>query len=64
LFPEQTGECLADTLTTFEARAADFNRAAARRQAVRFNKHRFAQELFALLDGVLHGRTIAVRRAA
>jgi hypothetical protein len=64
LFPEQTVDCLTEALTTFEARAADFTPAAARRHAVRFNKQRFAEELFAYLDTVLHVNTAAVRRAA
>ncbi len=53
-FAEPTVECLADALTTFEARAGDFDPAAARRQALRFNPRRFADELFGYLDSVLH----------
>jgi hypothetical protein len=64
LFPEQTADCLAEALRAFEARAADLSPAALRRQALRFNKRRFAEELFAYLDDVLRGDAIPVRRAA
>jgi glycosyltransferase involved in cell wall biosynthesis len=60
-FPEQTVDCLADTITTFEARAGDFSPTAARRQALRFNAGRFAEEFFAFLDRVL---TMPHHRAA
>ncbi|HZT81760.1 MAG TPA: glycosyltransferase [Gemmataceae bacterium] len=62
-FSEQTADCLADAVRTFEARAGDFDPAALRRHAERFNKRRFAEELFAYLDGVL-GAKAPVRRAA
>jgi len=52
-FEEQTVECLAGGITAFEARAGDFAPAVARRNALRFNRQRFAQKLFAFLDGVL-----------
>lgn len=52
-FAEQTAECLAEALAEFEAHSGDFTPAAARRQALRFNQGRFADELFAYLDGVL-----------
>jgi glycosyltransferase involved in cell wall biosynthesis len=61
-FAEQTAECLADALAAFEARRADISEAACRRQAVRFHKQRFADELAAFLDGVL--RPSAMRPAA
>jgi glycosyltransferase involved in cell wall biosynthesis len=63
-FAEQTAECLADTLAAFERQAADFNPAAARRRALRFNAPRFAEELFAFLDGVLRPRSEPARRVA
>jgi glycosyltransferase involved in cell wall biosynthesis len=53
-FGEPTADCLAEAMTVFEGRAGEFNPAAARRQALRFNARRFAEELFAFLDGVLH----------
>jgi glycosyltransferase involved in cell wall biosynthesis len=62
-FAEQTRECLAEALEEFEARAGDFAPAAARRQALRFNQGRFAEELFAYLDGVLR-EADASRQAA
>ena len=60
-FAEQTAESLADALPTFDARVADFNPQAARRQALRFNAGRFRDELFAYLDAVLG---VAPARAA
>ncbi len=63
-FTEQTGEGLADALAAFERRAADFNPAAARARALRFNAPRFAEELFAFLDAALRPGTEPVRRAA
>ncbi len=52
-FAEPTADCLADAILGFEARAGDFNPAAARRQALLFNRARFAHELFTFLDRVL-----------
>jgi glycosyltransferase involved in cell wall biosynthesis len=63
-FHEQTVEALAETIVDFEKRGGLFSPSAARRQALRFNASRFAEELFAYLDGVLQPRTEAVRRAA
>jgi hypothetical protein len=54
---------LADALTAFESRPGDFGEASARRQALRFNKQRFEEELTAYLDGVLRPAT-PTRRAA
>jgi glycosyltransferase involved in cell wall biosynthesis len=64
-FEEQTVECLAEALRALERAAGDFDPAAARRQAQRFNQARFAGELVNYLAGVL-GRPAAppVRRAA
>jgi len=63
-FEEQTAACLAEALDRFERRAGDFNPAAARRQAQRFRRQRFADELFAYLDTVLHRAGSAGRQAA
>ena len=52
-FAEQTAECLADALQTLERTAGTFDPAAARRQALRFNQPRFAEELLGYLAGVL-----------
>jgi glycosyltransferase involved in cell wall biosynthesis len=52
-FEEQTSDCLADGMLTLERTAQDFAPAAARRQALRFNERRFAEDMFAYLDGVL-----------
>ena len=63
-FLEQTVESLMAAMTSFEARRGDFNPGAARRQAQRFNAHRFQEELYTYLDEVLHPATVPVRRAA
>ncbi len=63
-FHEQTVEVLAETLVDFEKRRALFSPAVARRQALRFNAPRFADELFGYLDGVLQPRDETTRRAA
>jgi glycosyltransferase involved in cell wall biosynthesis len=63
-FAEQSADCLTAALADFEARAGAFDPAAARRQALRFNRRRFAEELFAYLDGVLHPAIGPARQAA
>ncbi|HZU38391.1 MAG TPA: glycosyltransferase, partial [Gemmataceae bacterium] len=63
-FAQQTSECLADVLATFEKKHSDFRPAAARRQALRFNRQRFADEFFACIDRVLHPAPAPMRRAA
>jgi glycosyltransferase involved in cell wall biosynthesis len=63
-FDEQTGECLAHALTRFEAGASAFAPAAARRQAQRFNVHRFAEEMFGYLEAVLLPTAARIRQAA
>ncbi|MBI1917269.1 MAG: glycosyltransferase [Planctomycetes bacterium] len=63
-FDEQRVDCLASALEEFEKRAGDFSPAAARRQAVHFNQHRFRQELFSYLDAVLSRGMIPLRKAA
>jgi glycosyltransferase involved in cell wall biosynthesis len=51
-FEEQTIDCLADAILAFEMRAGDFSPDAARRQALRFRRGRFQDELFGYLDHV------------
>ncbi len=63
-FEEQSVDCLTEAVTRFEARRTDFAPAAARRQALRFNRPRFAEELTAYLRAVLGGQSEVVRRAA
>src|SRR5262245_20936366 len=63
-FADQPAAGVADTLRAFEARAADFDPSALRRHAQRFNRRRFAEELFAYLDGVLKPAPLPLRRAA
>jgi glycosyltransferase involved in cell wall biosynthesis len=63
-FAEQTADCLADALTAFERRATEFNPAACRRRAVRFNAPRFAEELFGFLDAVVRPVAAPLRRVA
>jgi glycosyltransferase involved in cell wall biosynthesis len=62
-FSEQTADCLAEAILDFERQAGDFSPAAARRQALHFNRPRFEQELFAFLDAAVAGR-VPTRRAA
>ncbi len=62
-FGEQSVDALAAALADFEARAGEFDPNAARRQALRFNRRRFAEELFASLDGALHPTAVS-RQAA
>jgi glycosyltransferase involved in cell wall biosynthesis len=63
-FGEQTADCLAEAVTSFERRAGDFHPDAARRQALRFNAPRFAEELIAFLGAALRPGAVPVRRAA
>jgi glycosyltransferase involved in cell wall biosynthesis len=63
-FEEQTADCLADAMLRLEAAARDFAPAAARRQALRFNARRFAEETFAYLDGIVRPADVPARRAA
>jgi glycosyltransferase involved in cell wall biosynthesis len=63
-FEEQTVDCLADTLDRFEARTGEFFPAAARNRALEFTQQRFADELFAFVDGLLRPATEKSRRAA
>jgi glycosyltransferase involved in cell wall biosynthesis len=63
-FEEQTVDGLADAMLKLEATAKDFAPAAARRQAQRFNGRRFAEEMFAYLEGVLRPGELPRRQAA
>jgi glycosyltransferase involved in cell wall biosynthesis len=63
-FAEQSAACLRASLERFEKQSADFSPLAARRQALRFNQHRFADELFAYLDKVAHRTQGRSRTAA
>jgi glycosyltransferase involved in cell wall biosynthesis len=63
-FAEQSVECLTEAVTRFEGRRADFAPAAARRQALRFNRRRFSEEMVAYLRAILGGQPAPVRRAA
>jgi glycosyltransferase involved in cell wall biosynthesis len=62
-FVEQHADCLIAALEEFESMPERFSPAAARRQSERFNYHRFAEELFGYLDGVLNPAA-STRRAA
>ena len=53
-----------EAVRRFEGRRADFAPAAARRQALGFNRRRFSEEMTAYLRAVLGGRAASVRRAA
>jgi glycosyltransferase involved in cell wall biosynthesis len=63
-FDEQSADALIDAMTRFEAHAVQFEQSAARKQAVRFNHARFADELFAYVDAVLRPARTVSRRAA
>ena len=63
-FGDQSPESLTAALTDFETHAGDFDPAAARRQALRFNAPRFRSELFAYLDAVRSPSAVPLRRAA
>jgi hypothetical protein len=63
-FAEQTISCLAAALEFFDKRVEEFSPAAARRQSLRFNQPRFADELFGYLDEVLQGTKRLARTAA
>ncbi len=63
-FVEQSAECLADAVAEFEVHPGDFAPAAARRQAQRFNRRRFDEELTAYLLGVLGASVVPSQRAA
>jgi glycosyltransferase involved in cell wall biosynthesis len=63
-FEEQTADCLAATLETFEAQAGECTPLAARRQALRFNHRRFEQELLAYLRAILQPTSMPARKAA
>jgi glycosyltransferase involved in cell wall biosynthesis len=64
-FAEQHPDCLASAVEHFETNRDAFDPAAARQQAHHFNPRRFADELFAYLDGVLRGQpALPERRAA
>jgi glycosyltransferase involved in cell wall biosynthesis len=63
-FEEQTVECLAEALQTLERTADAFDPAAARRQALRFNAARFAEEMLGYLGRVLGQSSDAPQRRA
>jgi glycosyltransferase involved in cell wall biosynthesis len=63
-FAEQTADCLAAAIETFEAHEHAFTPYAARRQAEQFNQRRFERELFGFLEAVLRPEQRAARRAA
>jgi glycosyltransferase involved in cell wall biosynthesis len=63
-FEEQTADGLADAVARFECRRSEFDPAAARRQALRFNQRRFADELLGYLAAVLQPARVPSRRAA
>ncbi|MCS6978047.1 MAG: glycosyltransferase [Gemmatales bacterium] len=51
-FAEQTSEALAEAISGFEQQAEAFSPQACRRQALRFRRQRFEEELFGYLDQV------------
>jgi glycosyltransferase involved in cell wall biosynthesis len=63
-FEEPSVDSLAAAIEAFEEHSADFNPAAARRQALRFNQRRFEEEILAYLATVLQPQSTPLRRAA
>jgi glycosyltransferase involved in cell wall biosynthesis len=63
-FQEQSVEALIAAIKRFEAAAGAFTPAACRRRALDFQASRFRDELFAYLDGVLHGLEAHAPQAA
>jgi len=64
-FEEQTAECLAEAIASFESEAGKFSPAATRRQALRFNKDRFQGEFFGLVASVISAKqSVQEKRAA
>lgn len=51
-FPEQTAEAVAEAISRFELQAGAFSPQACRRQALRFCRQRFEEQIFAYLDQV------------
>ncbi|MGE3804080.1 MAG: glycosyltransferase [Gemmataceae bacterium] len=64
LFQKQSVDCLVAALEQFEAMKGSISSTACRRQAERFNKDRFADEILDYLSGVLRESTGRQRRAA
>lgn len=55
-FEEQTTSSLIQAMMRFEALAGNFDPAALRQQAQRFNQQRFADEIRTFVEDILHGR--------
>jgi glycosyltransferase involved in cell wall biosynthesis len=62
-FEEQSTDCLVAALEAFEAQRSDLSPVAARKQALRFDRRRFGDELLGYLHGVL-GRPVVPASAA
>jgi glycosyltransferase involved in cell wall biosynthesis len=64
-FEEQSVESLAEAIEEFECSSGSFETAAMRRQALKFNRHRFEAELFGHLDEIMRPtQSGTTRRAA
>jgi glycosyltransferase involved in cell wall biosynthesis len=63
LFEEQRAECMIEAVTELEGEADRLSPTAARRNALRFHKQRFAEEIFGLVDEIRFGE-IGSRKAA
>lgn len=63
-FEAQQAEALIGAMEQFERQADAFDATAIRRQALRFNKHRYEMELFGYLEEVLTPRQATVKLAA
>jgi len=63
-FMQPTADSLADAIQILESHSGDFQVSAARRQALRFNSQRFAEELFGYLRQIMQRSAADMRRAA
>lgn len=63
-FEEQTAEALAGAVERFERDEQTFDPAAARRQALRFNRRRFEAELAGYLEGLIGTKNVPAARNA
>jgi glycosyltransferase involved in cell wall biosynthesis len=61
-FEEQTSDSLIATMETFDRMADRFDPATARRQSLRFTERRFEDELFGLVDEMVHPHKTTARQ--
>jgi hypothetical protein len=64
LFEVQSTACLIEAINSFERDASTFSPTAARRNALRFEKRRFADEFFGLVNEIVDRKNSAHQREA